>query len=172
MLRIDLEAAGIPYVADGPDGPLFADFHALRHSYLTLLGKGGVDLRTAQELAAHSMPTLTARYVHHRLYDLVGAAEKLPNFLPPDSPLVESQTLRMTGTDGQKLTGSPLVSPRLSALPCTTGHQDTSKVKMTQPPENSEGCTDIHPVALPCVKVSDGIRTRDVWNHNPDPRNA
>jgi integrase len=40
MLRIDLEAAGIPYVVDGPDGPLYADFHALRHSFLTLLGKG------------------------------------------------------------------------------------------------------------------------------------
>jgi excisionase family DNA binding protein len=36
MLRIDLEAADIPYVVDGPEGPLYADFHALRHSYLTL----------------------------------------------------------------------------------------------------------------------------------------
>jgi integrase len=48
MLRIDLAAAGVPYVVEGPDGLLFADFHALRHTYLTLLGKGGVDLRTAQ----------------------------------------------------------------------------------------------------------------------------
>jgi hypothetical protein len=31
MLRGDLETAGIPYVVEGPDGPLFADFHALRH---------------------------------------------------------------------------------------------------------------------------------------------
>jgi transposase-like protein len=45
----------------GADGPLHADFHALRHSYLTALGRGGVDLRTAQELAGHSTPTLTAR---------------------------------------------------------------------------------------------------------------
>src|SRR5262249_2878441 len=54
MLRLDLEAAGIPYVIQGPDGPRYADFHALRHTYLTLLGRGGVDLRTAQELAGHS----------------------------------------------------------------------------------------------------------------------
>jgi hypothetical protein len=26
----DLAAAGIPYVTEGPDGPLYADFHALR----------------------------------------------------------------------------------------------------------------------------------------------
>src|SRR5262249_28931520 len=27
MLRIDLEPAGVEYVIDGPDGPLYADFH-------------------------------------------------------------------------------------------------------------------------------------------------
>src|SRR5262249_33520500 len=32
MLRADLEAAGVPYVTRGPDGPEPADFHALRHS--------------------------------------------------------------------------------------------------------------------------------------------
>src|SRR5204863_247015 len=34
MLRIDLEAASVPYAVEGPGGPLFADFHALRHSYI------------------------------------------------------------------------------------------------------------------------------------------
>jgi integrase len=85
MLRIDLDGAGIPYVVEGSDGPLFADFHALRHTYLTLAGRAGIDLRTLQELAGHSTPTLTARYSHRRLYDLAGAVEKLPNFLPADS---------------------------------------------------------------------------------------
>jgi hypothetical protein len=32
MLRRDLEAAGIPFVVQSPDGPLHADFHALRHN--------------------------------------------------------------------------------------------------------------------------------------------
>jgi hypothetical protein len=41
MLRRDLEAADIPYAVEGPDGPLFADFHARRHSYLTLGGRPG-----------------------------------------------------------------------------------------------------------------------------------
>src|SRR5262249_537989 len=62
MLRADLEAAGIPYAVEGPDGPLYADFHALRHTYLTLGGRAGIDLRTLQELAGHSNPNLTAPY--------------------------------------------------------------------------------------------------------------
>jgi site-specific recombinase XerD len=79
MLRADLEAAGIPYEAEGPDGPLFADFHALRHTYLTLGGRAGIDLRTLQELAGYSTSALTERYSHRRLYDLAGAVEKMPN---------------------------------------------------------------------------------------------
>src|SRR5262249_12150049 len=83
MIRIDLEAAQIPYAVDGPDGPLYADFHALRHSYLTLGGRSGIDLRTLQELAGHSTSKLTEKYTHRRLYDLAGAVEKLPSIVPP-----------------------------------------------------------------------------------------
>jgi integrase len=101
MLRIDLDAAGIPYAVDGPDGPLYADFHALRHTYLTLGGRAGIDLRTLQELAGHSTPTLTARYSHRRLYDLAGAVEKLPNFLPVRVDASAAAALRATGTDGR-----------------------------------------------------------------------
>jgi integrase len=96
MLRSDLEAAGIPYAVEGPDGPLYADCHALRHTYLTLGGKAGIDLRTLQELAGHSKPELTARYSHRRLYDLAGAVEKLPNFLSEQA----REKARATGTDG------------------------------------------------------------------------
>jgi integrase len=45
MLKVDLEAAGVAYVVDGPSGPLFADFHALRHSYGTLMERSGVSPR-------------------------------------------------------------------------------------------------------------------------------
>src|SRR5438046_8454826 len=103
MIRGDLADAGIPYTVPGPDGDLFADFHALRHSYLTLLGRGGVDLRTAQELAGHSTPMLTARYSHRRLYDLAGAVNKLPNLVPPragTNPDTATIPLRLAGTEG------------------------------------------------------------------------
>ena len=82
MLRGDLEAAGIPYAVEGSDGPACADFHSLRHTYLTLGGRSGIDLRTLQELAGHSKPELTARYSHRRLNDLAGAVGRLPSLLP------------------------------------------------------------------------------------------
>ena len=103
MLRRDLDTAGIPYAVDGPNGPEHADFHALRHTYLTMLGRNGVDLRTVQELAGHSTPVLTARYSHRRLYDLAGGVDRLPTLVPPaeDSDL-SVIPLRMTGTGGRK----------------------------------------------------------------------
>src|SRR5262249_51037021 len=100
MMRGDLADAGIPYTVPGPGGDLFADFHALRHSYLTLLGRGGVDLRTCQELAGHSTPALTARYSHRRLYDLAGAVEKLLSLLPTGGEGSEAGRLKATGTEG------------------------------------------------------------------------
>jgi excisionase family DNA binding protein len=142
MLRLDLEAAGIPYSVPGPDGPLFADFHALRHSYITALGRGGVDLRTAQELAGHSTPLLTARYAHRGLYDLAGAVEKLPPFLP-DEPGAEA--LKATGTDGRIVdetgSGCSLVARTGGreghplALVGTGGGKEGIPLKATQPPE-------------------------------------
>lgn len=99
MLRMELDTTGIPYVVEGPDGPLYADFHTLRHTYLTLGGLAGIDLRTLQELAGHSSPTLTARYSHRRLYELAAAVERLPNFLPSYPTNTDVNVLRPTGTD-------------------------------------------------------------------------
>ena len=79
MLRADLRDAGVPYIVDGPDGPAYADFHALRHTFLTALGRAGVELRVCQLLAGHSSPTITARYSHRSLADLADAVRKLPS---------------------------------------------------------------------------------------------
>jgi integrase len=99
MFRRDLEAAGIPYAVEGPDGPLFADFHALRHSYVALLDKAGVSLKQAMQLARHSDPRLTmARYGRAQLADLGATVERLPSLTTP-SPRTEIGTLRATGTD-------------------------------------------------------------------------
>lgn len=76
MLKADLEAAGIPY--QNNDGE-FADFHALRHTFISNLARGGVPLATAQKLARHSTPVLTAaRYTHIDLADQSKEVEKLP----------------------------------------------------------------------------------------------
>src|SRR5947209_11537130 len=68
------------------------------------------DLRTLQELAGQSTPTLTARYSHRRLHDLAGAVEKLPNFLPESRPDAEPKVLRATGTDDARGGESVLAS--------------------------------------------------------------
>jgi hypothetical protein len=134
MLRIDLAAAGIPYAVQGPDGPEYADFHALRHTYLTLGGRAGIDLRTLQELAGHSSPTLTARYSHRRLYDLSSAVDRLPNFLPAgDDSTRAAQPLRATGTDGQSKTcGGESLRPACARTEETCG--DMRRIEETPLP--------------------------------------
>jgi excisionase family DNA binding protein len=137
MLRGDLEAAGIPYVVAGPDGPLHADFHSLRHSYLTLGGQAGIDLRTLQVLAGHSTPVLTTRYDHRELAVLAAAVEKLPRFLPK-RPEPEETQLKAADID------DPAACTRLARTPDVSGQDPSSPVsgqctagathETTQPP--------------------------------------
>ena len=61
MIQRDLEAAGIPYETDSGK----AGFHALRHTFISNLAKGGVHPRDAQELAKQATITLTmSAYTH------------------------------------------------------------------------------------------------------------
>jgi integrase len=97
MLRIDLKAAGIPYVLEGPDGLRYADFHALRHSFISMLDKSGATLKEAMQLARHSDPRLTmAVYGRAQLHDLGQAVGRLPSLMGSS----ESAALKATGTDG------------------------------------------------------------------------
>ena len=101
MLRIELDACNIPYIVQGIDGPLFADFHCLRHSFVVMLDRSGATLKEAMQLARHSDPKLTmAVYGRARLHDLAGAVDRLPSLgtsgeNPPEGGL------QATGTDGQ-----------------------------------------------------------------------
>jgi hypothetical protein len=99
MLRIDLGTAGVPYVTDGPEGPEYADFHALRHSYITNVVNSGVNVKTAQSLARHSTITLTMdRYTHVQLNDHAAAMEKMPTLVATPPTATEAR-LKATGTD-------------------------------------------------------------------------
>lgn len=178
MLRIDLEASGIDYVTEGPDGPEYADFHSLRHTFLTLGGRSGIDLRTLQELAGHSKPELTARYSHRRLYDLAGAIEKLPNLVPTEKPTQVSEILRATGTDGAhsgQLCAAPDAAAdaatrdiRLhSAAPmCTTGAVNGNLGRTSERPEKQAAGADLH---RPASTFLQGDR-RDLNPRLPDPQ--
>ncbi len=75
-----------------------ADFHALRHTYGTMLSKAGVAPRVAMELMRHTDLKLTMKvYTDPRIFDLAGAVEMLPT-LPGDEP--QAQIAAATGTDG------------------------------------------------------------------------
>jgi hypothetical protein len=168
MLRIDLDAAGIPYAVEGPNGPEYADFHALRHSYLTLGGRAGIDLRTLQELAGHSDPSLTARYSHRRLYDLAGAVGKLPPLVPPGTG-PDAVPLRLTGTDSGQ-SGPSAVPPAVPGR-YSRRHQSASSGNLRvvggdagDEPETLEmegAGADLHRPASPCFSAPSRARTED-----------
>jgi integrase len=59
---------------------LVADFHALRHTYISRLVASGANVKVAQELARHSSPLLTlGRYAHVQLLDQARALDALPD---------------------------------------------------------------------------------------------
>jgi len=99
MLRIDLDAAGVPYTVEGPAGLLFADFHSLRHSFISLLDRSGASLKVAMQLARHSDPKLTmARYGRAQLHDLGQAVDQLPCLTGVER--TEGRPAKATGTAG------------------------------------------------------------------------
>jgi integrase len=93
----DLKAAGIP---KRDERGRTLDVHALRMTFGTLLGRGGVSLRTAQAAMRHSDPKLTANvYTDPKLLDVHGALDALPS-LPLDAgPGADRERVRATGTD-------------------------------------------------------------------------
>jgi site-specific recombinase XerC len=93
MLRVDLEAAKIPY----EDGGEFFDFHSQRHNYISGFSSAGVHPKIAQSLARHSSIELTMnRYTHLLHTDVAGALDRIPG--PAAAP--EKQSARATGTYG------------------------------------------------------------------------
>ena len=87
MLRADLKAVGIAYKDD--KGQVI-DFHALRHTFITLLVRSGVSVKTAQVMARHSTPSLTiGRYAHADTADVHAALASLPSVVranPENTP--------------------------------------------------------------------------------------
>jgi len=64
---------------------LYADFHSLRHLFITNLERAGIRPKMAQTLARHSDIRLTLGvYTHVELHDRTAAIEALPG--PPEAP--------------------------------------------------------------------------------------
>ncbi|KKL10334.1 hypothetical protein LCGC14_2556870, partial [marine sediment metagenome] len=95
--RTPLEAAEIPY--RNGSGRV-CDFHALRHTFGTLLSKAGVAPRTAQAAMRHSSIDLTMNvYTDPKLLDVAGAMEALPALPLGDGRQTAANVLSATGTD-------------------------------------------------------------------------
>ena len=116
----DLKAAGIP---KRDDRGRTLDVHALRTTFGTLLSKGGVPLRTAQEAMRHSDPRLTACvYTDPALLDVSGALDALPSLPLSPSPGDETERLRATGTE----TALARLAPPLAPNQCKPGESETT----------------------------------------------
>ena len=179
MFQFDLETAGIPYVVEGPDGPLYADFHALRHSYIALLDRAGLTLKMAMQLARHSDPKLTmARYGRAQLHDLGSAVEGLAGLLPT-GPDGEAPTLAATGTDGREDFPTPLVDlgctkvVQPNASPCRPVITLESRDGRNSPIESRRKSLDRQGVEGGCERlrgddegVGDRTRTGDILIHS------
>jgi integrase len=116
FLKRDLEAARNEWLSSLPDKDKesaeqsdflryedsdgrFADFHALRHTFLSRLGRSGASPKVMQKLARHSTVELTlGRYTHVNLHDLNAAVEALPPLQQPADIQVEPVSLKATGT--------------------------------------------------------------------------
>ncbi len=97
MLRKDLAVAGIPY-EDGAGR--VADFHALRHTFISNLTRGGVSPKIAQSLARHGSIGLTMdTYTHIGLHDERAALDALPSLSDSTTDQCNSAVARKTGTD-------------------------------------------------------------------------
>jgi integrase len=124
MFRADLAAARTAWIAaagtqqerTGREGSTFlaycdetsrcADFHALRHTFISNLVAGGVHPKTAQRLARHSTITLTMdRYTHLWREDLAGAVDSLPDLS------ITRQANVATGTAGVEISLAPSLPP-------------------------------------------------------------
>lgn len=104
-----LKAEDTAFLSYVDEAGRFADFHGLRHTFISNLASGGVHPKVAQQLARHSTITLTMdRYTHLRRDDLAAALDTLPDLSGP-----VRQVAKATGTDDVK-TLLTVLSPSLS----------------------------------------------------------
>jgi integrase len=162
-----LAAAGIAWLDDAGRR---ADLHALRHSYGTLLSKGGVSPREAMSLMRHTDLRLTMKvYTDPRIFDLAGAVEKLPlGFCTlPGSEVAKAtgthgaligdavgRTESATSQSGQTSTPSSAIGKARGRLVCNVTAGGEGHREQTTPSEG-DGVVD-------SKRAGEGIRTLDV----------
>ena len=148
MVRIDLEAAKIPYRDDA--GFVF-DFHSLRCQCATLADAAGISPRVVQRMMRHSDLALTDRYTRPRVADLDAAHAALPDL----SPRIPSyQRLAATGTDSDAGTTSGTTDDdnHRRMLLATKGFTKTDR--RIQNPMVSQEAVRVRPPSPPLMALS------------------
>lgn len=109
-----IAAAGIQYANARGER---ADFHAMRHTFITWLSESGANVKDMMSLARHTDARLTVgKYSHSRIGGLSELGAKLPSF--QSEPLAAIAT----GTDGAyQNAGAERVANRV-APPFREGH--------------------------------------------------
>jgi integrase len=117
MMQVDLKSAGIPY---RDERGRYADWHALRHSFITMVAKSGVAPATAMQLARHSDINLTlGRYAHVELTVQHTALQTLRG-LDESSPAVSTS-------------GTPAASAKSNPVPAVVPSSDTPSPARSNP---------------------------------------
>ncbi len=185
MIHADLEAAGVEY-AD--QAGRVADFHSLRHMFVTNLARAKVHPKVAQALARHKTLAMTMNvYTHTLTGDLAEALEKLPAPPAPSSdPTIEAGTLAATGTDDAEageqkactlFAPDPVFDCHSVASDGTTEAADPAPGAAPKSLDLTALDTDCHTVAQPgrCGGIGrrDGFKIRSrlhgVWVRVPPP---
>lgn len=128
MVRVDLKAAGIE--ARDADGRV-ADFHALRHTFITRLARAGVMPQAAQQLARHSDVNLTMEFYTHltdaeraaAIEQGVGSSWHVvgTKHMSPTAPVTnETCPDDAVGGDPQVAAGAGVCTPQHPTAPVTT----------------------------------------------------
>jgi integrase/recombinase XerD len=179
MLQADLETARAAWIAEAADSGervrweetnflsyrdeqgRVADFHSLRHTFITRLVKAGVMPKEAQTLARHSTITLTMdRYAHTGLHDVARAVESLPS-LPTIEPDVIKRTLKATGTDGRDAIPCTnlALTPDSERSVLTTDDETTARLPVSAISSQSPVLTAVDSDRAQVISGGGGIRT-------------
>jgi len=148
ILNRDLAAAGIPKV---DERGRTIDVHAFRHTFGTLLSKGGVLPRTAQAAMRHSTIDLTMNvYTDPELLDVETALDSLPRVsldLPLLPPNLDADHGNGEGTSDTEQSFQPLAMMQLGPRRLRV-HFDSEEVpeitptRRRQVPPDAHCCTD------------------------------
>ena len=156
MLRADLEAAGVPdKTAEG-----VADFHSLRHTYVSRLVRSGVNVKLCQELARHSDPKLTLGiYAHVDMQDKALALATVPALEAPRDVVAEAAA-------GITARGAAHATQGVPCHGLPQGH-DGAETEVDESESETPGRARIANPGVSYDGSGEGIRTLDLRVMNP-----